>query len=325
MKIKRTFTGMARVNRTAVERLGLTAEPGASGPVMLHTLKGFVDAGAVGHVAAKHLLDNCETHRIVTFNTDMILDYRSKRSLMTFETDRYTEYEQPFMVIDHLRDAEGTAFLLLHGMEPDLQWERLIVIIRQLIEQFGVTLTVGFHGLPMGVPHTRPLGLTAHGTRPGLTEDYTSFFGKVKVPSSLSALMELRLGEAGLDAMGFAVHIPHYFAQMEYAPGAVFALQHVERVTGLDLRTERLAVERSEETSELERQLRKNDDAVAVVTALEQQFDRFTAQVGTPGRLIDADGPIPTADELAAEFERFLAQQDGNQGEAFPTVGDPWQ
>ena len=42
-------------------------------------------------------------------------------------------------------------------------------------------------------------------------------FGTVQVPASWSALLELRLGESGHDALGFAVHVPHYLAQAEFA------------------------------------------------------------------------------------------------------------
>jgi predicted ATP-grasp superfamily ATP-dependent carboligase len=292
--------------------LGREAGPGAgtrSGPVMLHALRGFVDAGATGEIAAAHLVDELESTRLATFDIDQLLDYRSKRALMTFDSDRWSDYDEPFLALDYLRDGEGMGFLLLHGAEPDLQWERVITAITGLVERFGVSLTVGFHGVPMGVPHTRPLTLTAHGTRTGLTEDYTSFFGTVKVPGSMAALLEYRLGESGHDALGFVVHVPHYLAQSRYTPAAVVALQHVERATGLDLVTPRLAAAAADATLEVEKQVRESGEVRAVVRALEEQYDSFARSVGRPSLLAEA-APIPTADELAAEFERFLQQQD---------------
>jgi predicted ATP-grasp superfamily ATP-dependent carboligase len=282
-----------------------------SGPVLLHALRGFVDAGTTGEIAAAHLVAELETTRLATFDVDQLLDYRSKRAVMTFDADRWTDYEEPFLVLDHVRDAEGTGFLLLHGVEPDLQWERVVAAVKGLVERLGVSLTVGFHGIPMGVPHTRPLTLTAHGTRAGLTEDYTSFFGTVKVPGSMAALLEYRLGQAGHDALGFVVHVPHYLAQSRYTPAAVVALRHVERATGLDLATGSLAAAAADATIEVEKQLQESPEVQAVVTALEEQYDRFARSVGRPSLLAEA-APLPTADELGAEFERFLAAQDGD-------------
>jgi hypothetical protein len=226
---------------------------------------------------------------------------------MTFDADRWADYDEPFLAIDHLRDAEGTGFLLLHGVEPDLQWERVIAAVRGLVDRLGVSLTVGFHGIPMGVPHTRPLSLTAHATRPGLVEDYTSFFGRVQVPGSMPSLLEYRLGESGHDAMGFTVHVPHYLGQSRYAPAAVVALQHVERATGLDLATGLLAAAAADANIEVERQVHESAEVAAVVKALEEQYDAFTRSVGRTSLLAE-QAPLPTAEELGAEFERFLAQ-----------------
>ncbi|WP_425954323.1 proteasome assembly chaperone family protein [Xylanimonas sp. McL0601] len=301
--------GIVTVDEQAVAAaLGQGGAGARSGPVMLHALRGFVDAGSTGEIAAAHLVDQLEATRLATFDVDQLLDYRSKRAFMTFDSDRWTAYDEPFLALDHMRDADGTGFLLLHGAEPDLQWERAVTAVKGLVERFGVSLTVGFHGVPMGVPHTRPLTLTAHGTRPGLTEDYTSFFGTVKVPSSMAALLEYRLGEAGHDALGFVVHVPHYLAQSAYAPASVVALRHVERATGLDLLTGRLAEAAADATLEVEKQVRESGEVRAVVRALEEQYDKFARSLGKPSLLAEA-APIPTADELAAEFERYLAQQ----------------
>ncbi|MFC8599627.1 proteasome assembly chaperone family protein [Isoptericola sp. NPDC057191] len=301
------------VDEAAVERVlprrGPDAPPTADGPVLLHALDGFVDAGSAAEIAVEHLTDELTTTRLVTFDVDQLLDYRSKRVGMTFDADRWSAYDEPFLALDHVADREGTGFLLLHGSEPDLQWERVVAAVKGLVERFDVSLSVGFHGIPMGVPHTRPLSLTAHGTRPGLVEDYTSFFGTVRVPGSLAALLEYRLGEAGHDAIGFTVHVPHYLAQSRYAPAAVVALRHVERATGLDLATGLLAEAAADATIEVEKQVGESTEVKAVVRALEEQYDAFTRSVGRPSLLAE-QAPLPTAEELGAEFERFLAQQD---------------
>ena len=46
-----------------------------------------------------------------------------------------------------------------------------------------------------------------------------------------------------------------------------------------------------------------------MVRSLEQQYDAFVrGQEGT-SLLAEETGPLPTADELGAELERFLAEQ----------------
>jgi predicted ATP-grasp superfamily ATP-dependent carboligase len=301
--------GIYEVDVEAVEStLGRAAQDGG-GPVLVHALSGFVDAGAAGELAVEHLLEQFEARRLVTFDVDQLLDYRSRRPVMVFDADRWSAYDEPSLVVDHLTDGEGAGFLLLHGVEPDLQWERVVAAVRTLVEQFGVTLTIGLHGIPMGVPHTRPASLTAHGTREGLVDDYTSYFGRVQVPGSLAALLEHRLGQTEHDAMGVTVHVPHYLAQSRYAPAAVVGLEHLEKATGLALAPEGLSEAAASARVEVAELVAANDEVATVVRRLEEQYDAFARSVGRTS-LLAQEGELPTADELGAEFERFLAERD---------------
>lgn len=285
---------------------------GGEGPVLVHAVRGFIDAGHAGEIAAEHLVDELATRRLVTFDVDALLDYRSRRPMMTFDGSTWRDYESPELVVDLVEDGQGTAFLLLHGSEPDVQWERYVAAVRQLVERFRVPLTVGIQGVPMGVPHTRPVSVTVHGTRPELVADYPSWFGTVRVPASAQTLLELRLGEAGNDAMGFAVHVPHYLAQSTYPQAAIAALHRLERAAGLDLKVGELEGAAHEATRQIADQVAESQEVASLVHALEQQYDAFTRGIGRAGLLAATD--LPTADELGAEFERFLAEQSSDEG-----------
>jgi hypothetical protein len=277
-------------------------------PVLVHAFTGFIDAGSAGRLLRDHLLENFEHRLVASFDVDQLLDYRSRRPFMTFDATTWASYDEPQLVVDLLKDAAGTPFLLLHGQEPDVQWERYVAAVRQIVERFDVSLTVGVHGIPMGIPHTRPSSVTAHATRPELVADHPSWFGTVQVPASASALLELRLGQSGHDAMGFAVHVPHYLTQSSYPQASIAALHAVERATGLDLRTEALTAAATDATAEIERQVADSEEVAGVVHALEEQYDAFARSSGR-GSLLARSADLPTADELGAEFERFLAQQ----------------
>lgn len=288
---------------------GLTVRADAGqGPVLVHLVRGFVDAGGAGELAADHLTERFETERLVTFDVDALLDYRSRRPTMTFDASAWTDYDEPRLVVDVVRDGEDVPFLLLHGTEPDVQWERYVAAVRQVVERFRVPVSVGVHGIPMGVPHTRPLGVTAHGTRPELVADHVSWFGRVQVPASAGSLLEYRLGRWGHDALGFAVHVPHYLAQSPYPQASVVALQQVQRATGLDLDPSALEPAAREAAAEIDRQVQGSAEITAVVQSLEEQYDSFARAIGRTNLLAESPD-LPTADELGAEFERFLAQQ----------------
>lgn len=278
------------------------------GAVLLYHLDGFVDAGSAGSAAVDHLRDELDATVVARFDLDRLLDYRSRRPPMTYAGDHWRDITMPELAVRVLHDRAGTPFLLLSGPEPDREWELFTAAVRNLIERWQVRLAVNFHGIPMGVPHSRPLGLTAHATRKELISEHRARFGELRIPGSAAALLELRLGEAGHDAVGFAIHVPHYLAQATYHAAAVAALEAVMGVTGLDLPLDTLRDAAARTDEEVDRQVNDSEEVSEVVRGLEDQYDAFNAASGDDNLLAD-DVPMPTGDELASQFERFLADR----------------
>ncbi len=283
--------------------------PDLGRPVLIQALTGFVDAGAAGRIAREHLLANLPGRIIATFDIDALLDYRSRRPIMLFVEDHWESYEEPKLALHVLQDGSNTPFLILAGPEPDLYWERFTAAAMGLIDQLGVRVTVGLNSIPMAVPHTRPTGITAHATRPDLIVGYEPWLNRVQVPGSAGHLLEYRLGQSGRDAMGFAVHVPHYLVQTEYPAAAERLLTAVSKATGLLLPTDELRAAAEVARAEIDQQVARADEAASIVRSLEQQYDAFVRGQEGSNLLSEQNGPLPTADELGAELERFLAEQ----------------
>ena len=228
---------MAR-NPADLYEVGQAAPEPDADLVLLYYLDGFIDAGAAGRLLTTHLVTTLEHEQIAAFDIDSLLDYRSRRPIMTFSKDHWEDYDAPELALSLMQDGEGTPFLLLAGLEPDREWEAFTAAVMQLTASLRVRLAVGFHGIPMGVPHTRPLGVTAHATQPELIEGYRPLVDKLQVPGSAAALLEYRLGADGRPAIGFAVHVPHYLAQAAYpaAGGNAAGVRGARLRTGADRR-----------------------------------------------------------------------------------------
>lgn len=286
-------------------------EPGAVGDdprpgVLLVALGTFIDAGQVQRVLSEHLVATGNAELIATFDVDQLVDYRGRRPTMVFDVNKWASFEAPEMLLRRLTDRDGDTYYLLTGPEPDFQWERVVAAVRELIDALHVSLVVHVHGVPMGVPHTRPVGLTAHATDVNLISDVHSPFGRVQVPGSIGALLELRLGEAGRDAAGFAIHVPHYLAATEFAEGALKALNAVVDLTGLSLPNDDLVTRTETNRRAIANEVASNDEVQGVVAALEQQYDAFVQGQEHPNLWADEATRLPSADQLGAEFENFL-------------------
>jgi predicted ATP-grasp superfamily ATP-dependent carboligase len=273
------------------------------GPLLVHALEGFSDAGHAIRLAASHLKDTLDTELVASFAIDELLDYRSRRPLMTFKTDHFTHYDDPELSLYAMHDSVGTPFLLLAGMEPDLKWERFITAVRLLAERLGVRQTI-----PMAVPHTRPVTMTAHSNNRELITDFTPWIAEVQVPGSASNLLEYRMAQHGHEVVGFTVHVPHYLAQTDYPAAAQALLAQVAKTGSLQLPLKALEEAAVEIAAKVDEQVEASSEVAQVVAALERQYDAFIA-AQEERSLLTRDEDLPSGDELGAEFERFLAQQ----------------
>jgi len=278
------------------------------GPVLIHALQGFSDAGHAIRLAAAHLRGVLDAELVASFAIDELLDYRSRRPVMTFKTDHFTHYDDPELSLYALRDSVGNPFLLLAGLEPDLRWERFITAVRLLADRLGVRQTIGLGTVPMAVPHTRPITMTAHSNNPELIADFTPWISEIQVPGSASNLLEFRMAQHGHEVVGFTVHVPHYLTQTDYPAAALALLEQVAKTGALELPLAALSKAAAEMRARIDEQVQASAEVAQVVAALERQYDAFIdAQENRS--LLTRDEDLPSGEELGAEFERFLAQQ----------------
>ncbi len=295
---------------------------GVSDLTMVLVLDGFLDAGnAAAHAAAHLVAQGGEGPVVATFDVDQLHDYRARRPPMSFVRDHYEAYDAPRLVVRLLHDAGGTPYLLLHGPEPDTRWEAFCRAVKEVVDRFEVSLVIGMGAVPMAVPHTRPIAITHHANNPGLLTGESRWRGELRIPSSAQALLEVRLGEWGHDAMGFVAHIPHYLAQLEHPRAAAALLEQVELAGRITVDLSGLLAEAEDNEAEVARYLADNEDVAAVVAALERQYDAFERAEQSGSSLLAEDQPLPTGEELGKEFERFLAGLDGPDAEHGPDGG----
>lgn len=290
----------------------VAAELAGTNPVMIVALDGYVDAGSGVELVVRELQHKLPRETVVTFDADGLVDYRSRRPGLTFEANAFTRYDTPRLVMERVRDAAGNPFVLFTGPEPDLSWEKFCAAVQQVIDRLGIRLTISLMAIPMGVPHTRPTGMSVHATAPELLPETTNWVGSIEVPGHASGLLEFRLGESGRAAVGFAVHVPHYLARSEYPIAARRLIDAVADTGGLVLPTDGLDSAIGTVQAQLAKQVAEHGEVAEVVHALEKQYDAFVAANGTS--LLAEGGPLPTADELGAQFEAYLANQDGHDG-----------
>lgn len=278
-----------------------------TGLPLVAALTGFADAGSAVSQFTQYLLDTLTHEVVLTFANDELLDYRARRPMIYFDQDHLSNYRPARLSLSLMTDEIGQQFLLFSGYEPDFQWERFTAAVLSLIERFGVSTTTWVHSIPMPVPHTRSIGVTVSGNRGELIDAMSVWRPHTHVPANALHLVEFRLQESSHPTAGFVLLIPHYLADTEYPDAAVTALECISAATGLIFPTDQLRTEGREFVARIDAQVTDNQELARLVGTLEERHDAYMEGNAVRSPLTDVDGELPTADEIAAELENFLA------------------
>lgn len=297
------------------------SRPDLRASTLIVSLGGLIDAGYTQKLLTDHILEASESEIVASFDLDQVLDYRGRRPAMTFSSDHLAEYDDPTLLLHRLVDDEGTGFFLLTGPEPDYQWERMVEAVRQLVRMLGIRLVVSASGIPMAVPHTRPVGMTRFASDRSLIPENDPVFGDVQIPASLENLLHLRLSESGTDTVGFALHVPHYLTQVEFGDAAVAGAEAIHGVTGLAIPIVELAAQAGLHRGEIAKQIEENPEVTQVVSGLEEQYDSFMRGRERKSLLAAEIAELPSADEIGAQLEEFLREEGPGEDEADQSDG----
>ncbi len=270
-------------------------------------LTGFADSGAAVSQFTTYLVDTLDTELVAEFDVDELLDYRARRPVITFDQDHISDYEPPRLRLHLASDELGRRFLLLTGFEPDFQWERFVRAVLDLVDRLGVETATWVHAIPMPVPHTRPMGVTVSGNREDLVESMSIWRPHTQAPGNALHLLEYRLRERGMPIAGFVLLVPHYLADTEYPLAAVSALESISAATGLIFPTDALREQGREFVGRIDEQVGENGELAKLVGSLEERHDAYMEGTSLRSPLTDEAGEVPSADDIAAELEKFLA------------------
>ncbi len=276
-------------------------------------LTGFTDAGNAVSGLIEHLRETTDPQPIAVFDNDALLDYRARRPVISFDQDHLTEFRPARLELSLATDALGQPFLLLSGYEPDFAWNAFARTVLDLAAEFEISGLNWVHSIAMPVPHTRPIGTTVSGNRRDLTVVHSVWRPRTQVPATAGHLLEFRFAEQGERAVGFVLLVPHYLAETENPEAVIAAADKIMAATGLVLLVDEVQQRREEYRAKVDEQVLGNEELQQMVQNLERRYDAYMAGRNPEDGTYDEGGfnerDLPSADELAAELERYLASR----------------
>jgi proteasome assembly chaperone (PAC2) family protein len=284
----------------------LVERPDLESPVLILALDGWIDAGLGAANARAALLGGLDPVTVALFDSDQLLDHRARRPTMHLDEGVVTGLTWPTVELQAASDADGNDVLLLVGSEPDHAWRAFTRGVVDLAMEFGARLVVGLGAYPAPVPHTRPtkLAVTA-GDASLITHGMVR--ATIDVPAGVQAAIERRATDVGLPAIGIWAQVPHYVAAMPYPAASMALLEGLATIAGVHIDSQTLRDEVSGTRERIDSLIGQNDEHVRMVQQLEAAVD---SELGPEAGTGLGAGPLPSGDELAAELERFLREQE---------------
>ena len=278
----------------------LIESPELDSPTLLLALDGWIDAGLASANAFGTILENLETVTIARFNADALIDHRSRRPTMHLLDGVNTGLTWPTIELQAGFDSEGASVLFLVGAEPDHRWMAFADSIVDLAHQFEVSAVFGLSAYPAPVPHTRPTQLVTTATDAEMAQRVGGETGRIDVPAGINAAIELACAASGIQATGLWAQIPHYAAGMPYPSGALALIEGLRTFGGLNFSLGSLVEDARTSRERLDELVANSAEHVEMVRQLEAQAD---------SKVVIED-PLPMGDDLMAELEQFLREQD---------------
>ncbi len=280
-------------------------------PPLVVVLDGWVDAGFGAAGAIAHLLGIAATEPVASFDTEELVDFRSRRPVAKI-VDGVTELLRwPEIEIRAGSDAAGADVCYLVGAEPDLRWKTFVSAVVEVALDIGARMAVGLGAFPAAAPHTRPVRLASTvppdsaeiGRGVGVVQ------GTIEVPAGIWGALEEAFGQAGLPTAGLWARVPHYVSGIPFPAASAALVEGLAGLTGLSIDATALHTAADASLSQVDQLIARSSEHQQMVRQLERNID---AVEGNP---LDI-GQVPTGDELAAELERYLREEGGSGPES---------
>jgi len=269
-------------------------------PVLVLGLDGWVDAGYAGATAVNALLESIPHEVLATFDSDALLDQRSRRPLLRISHGTHEGLTWPELRLLYTTETDGRSLIVLAGPEPDLRWHEWTDEVVALGLRLGVEMVVGLGAFPAPVPHTRPVRLAATANTAELAGRVGFLPATMEVPAGAQAVLEVAFGEAGIPSIGIWARVPHYASGTPYPEASATLLDELSRLTSIRIDTAALHRAGDSSRDQIQALIEASEEHSAMVRQLEAQHD---SELGLSA--IEFSN-LPTGDEIAAELERFL-------------------
>ena len=274
------------------------SEPHTERPLVVLAFRGLFDAASAATNAVAWLRERAPSTPVAHIDPEMLFDFTQERPQVRVLPNGHREIVWPGNEFHALRFAGPRDLVVCAGTEPHLRWRTFSEHVLTVARRCGAEMVVTLGAMVGVVAHTRPLPVTGSATNPALAARLGLGSPSYEGPTGVIGTLHDLLDRAGMPVISLRVAVPHYVPAPPN-PKATHALLHrFEQVTGLDVGSRGLEGAAFDWQRQVSAAAADDPQVLTYVRRLEEQHD--------------AEEPLPSGDDLAAELEAFLREQRGD-------------
>ena len=289
-----------------MEELRWTADDqlaaGLDRPILVVAFRGLFDAAGSATSAVEWLAERLDSVQVGDVDPETFFDFTQERPVVEFDDHDVRWIRWATNRVLAVRTAGGQRDLVLvSGVEPHLRWRTFTEALLEAATRSGSRMVVTLGSMSGMSPHTRPPAVTGSSTNRDLADrlglDRPSYQG----PTGVVGVLHDTLDRAGVPVISLRVSVPYYLPDSPNPKATRALLRRFEQVSGIDTAHADLDGPAAEWQSRVDQAVAGDDEVRAHVRRLESQVDQ-------------SEDLMPRGDDLAAELEAFLREQDGPPG-----------
>ena len=267
--------------------------------ILVLAFAGYFDAASAATGAVDHLIEHTGATRLASIDGDSFFDAQQVRPQVVLEDGMTRTIVWSENAI-HAADEAGTGheLVLLSGIEPHYRWRHFTDLLVEVAEHTGAQVVVTLGSMPAQVPHSRMPIVHASSANAEIAQRFGLARPSYQGITGIVGTLQSALDHLGLPAISMQVGVPYYAAGAHNWKASAALLRNLEHVTGIPT-GHGLLHERVTEWEQLvDDAVAENPEASGYLPQLEAEYDR------------QASDQLPSSDDLAAEFERYLRELD---------------
>jgi predicted ATP-grasp superfamily ATP-dependent carboligase len=304
---------MGAVILPAVDPIVYDERPPLTEPPVVCAFQGWNDGGEAASMAARYLADRWEAKPFAHLDPEEYYDFQVTRPSVRLEggVSRVIEWPRGEFAT---ASVGGRDVVVFTAAEPSMRWRSFTTVLVQTARSLGSNLLVTLGAFLTDVPHTRPVPVVGSAADEGAALRLGLPRSKYEGPTGIVGVLHDASNRAGLPSVSLWAAVPHYLPSGPNPEAALALVRRTSAVLGIPVDTDPLVEAAAEWEQETGRLVADSDELSEYVRRLELAADDEepgddTASAG--GQI--ADEPVPSADAIGAEVERFLREQGGGE------------